>query len=453
MNADQIMDAISSEDIGKLPDENIGEALQRIPGVTLDREAGEGKGISIRGLGAGLSQVTINGQQMASTEGSREFNFSVLDSSAVAALEVWKSPMASQVEGSIGGTVNIRTRNPLDYKVQKGNISAMAQYEDLTSKWGSKFTANYLTQNADQTWGFSIDANYSDRQTRSDQVIIPGWTQIDETDGDWSSRGWDDLAAENDALILATGATQARDLLIPGREYQGIHFAMDFLTTNMKHLFCNGSENGNYIDANNKDVIVIGGGDTGTDCIGTSLRQGCKSMVNFELLPMPPNGRADDNPWPEWPKILRVDYGHEESTTRFGQDPREYCILSKEFVDNGSGRLVGIKTVQVEWTQDEANRWHMKEVPGSEKTWKADLILLSMGFLGPEHYVSDSLSLEHDARSNYKADYGRFATNVPGVFTAGDCRRGQSLVVWAINEGRASAREVDRYLMGSTDLP
>jgi len=196
-NSDQIMDAISAEDMGKLPDENIGEALQRIPGVTLDREAGEGKGVSIRGLGAGLSQVTINGQQMASTEGSREFNFSVLDSSAVAALEVWKSPMARQAEGSVGGTVNIRTRSPLDYKTSKANLSAMAQYEDLSEDWGSKFTANFLTQNDSQTFGFSIDANYSDRLTRSDQVIIPGWTQIDDSHRDWSSRGWDKLAAAN----------------------------------------------------------------------------------------------------------------------------------------------------------------------------------------------------------------------------------------------------------------
>jgi iron complex outermembrane receptor protein len=196
-DADQIMDAISAEDIGKFPDENIGEALQRIPGVSLDREAGEGKGVSIRGLGAGLSQVTINGQTMASTEGSREFNYSVLDSSMVAALEVWKSPMAMQTEGSVGGTVNIRTRSPLDYKTTRINASVGGQYEDLTGDWGSKLTGSFITQNDDQTFGFSLNANYSDRLTRSDQVIIPGWTGKDETSSDWGSRGWDDLAAAN----------------------------------------------------------------------------------------------------------------------------------------------------------------------------------------------------------------------------------------------------------------
>jgi len=196
-NSDQIMDAISAEDIGKFPDENIGEALQRIPGVSLDREAGEGKGISIRGLGAGLSQVTVNGQPMASTEGSREFNYSVLDSSMVAALEVWKSPMALQVEGGVGGTVNIRTRSPLDYKTTKINASVAGLYEDLTDNWGSKIAGSLITQNDAQTFGFALNANYSDRLTRSDQVIIPGWSLRDENHKDWSSRGWDDLAAEN----------------------------------------------------------------------------------------------------------------------------------------------------------------------------------------------------------------------------------------------------------------
>ena len=196
-NSDQIMDAISAEDIGKFPDENIGEALQRIPGVSLDREAGEGKGVSIRGLGAGLSQVTVNGQAMASTEGSREFNYSVLDSSMVAALEVWKSPMAAQIEGSVGGTVNIKTRSPLDYKTTKINASVAGLYEDLTDDWGSKVVGSIITQNDAQTFGFALNANYSDRLTRSDQVIIPGWSLRDENHKDWSSRGWDDLAAEN----------------------------------------------------------------------------------------------------------------------------------------------------------------------------------------------------------------------------------------------------------------
>jgi len=194
-NSDQIVDAISSEDIGKLPDENIGEALQRIPGITISREAGEGKEVSVRGLGPSLTLVTVNGQQMASTEGSRAVNFSVLDSSMVSALEVWKSPMARQDEGAVGGTINIITRSPLSYNNTRTNLSAQGQYEQLSDKWGGRFTGNVLTQNEAKTFGFAISANYSDRTSRSDQVVIPGWTLQDPSTNDWKSRGWDDLAA------------------------------------------------------------------------------------------------------------------------------------------------------------------------------------------------------------------------------------------------------------------
>lgn len=262
----------------------------------------------------------------------------------------------------------------------------------------------------------------------------------------------DSVRADNDAILFATGATKARDLEVPGRDLNGIHLAMEFLTANTKSLLDSNLEDGNYISAKDKNVIVIGGGDTGTDCIGTSLRHGCKSMVNFELLPHPPEQRADDNPWPLWPLIFRVDYGHEENVERFGEDPRTYCILTKEFIDDGNGNVAGIKTVEVNWTKVDG-RWNMEEVSGSEKTWEADLVMLSMGFLGPEHYVSDALDIEYDERSNYKADYGRYATSVEGVYAAGDCRRGQSLVVWGINEGREAAREIDAYLMGSSSLP
>jgi len=196
-DADQVVDALTAEDMGKFPDDNIGEALQRIPGISLDREAGEGKGVSIRGLGAGLSQVTINGQTMASTEGSREFNFSVLDSNMVKALEVWKSPMARQTEGAVGGTIDIKTRAPLDYKRTIISLSAAGQLEEMTDEWGPKYTGSIFTQNKSQTFGFGLSANYSDRYTRSDQVVIPGWSQRDETHNDWTSRGWDELAAEN----------------------------------------------------------------------------------------------------------------------------------------------------------------------------------------------------------------------------------------------------------------
>ncbi|MCE9615306.1 MAG: glutamate synthase subunit beta [Lentisphaerae bacterium] len=261
------------------------------------------------------------------------------------------------------------------------------------------------------------------------------------------------LRREHDAIVFCTGATQPRDLPIPGRQLGGVYVAMDFLTANTRTLLEADSAKGGLISAKDKDVIVIGGGDTGTDCIGTSLRHGCRSLVNFELLPRPPDQRAPDNPWPEWPRIFRVDYGHEEAKVKFGQDPRTYCILSKEFVDDGHGRVSGIKSVKVAWERDASGRWNMREEAGSEKFWPAQLVLLSMGFLGPERYATDPLGIAYDPRSNYQAEYGRFATSVPGVFAAGDCRRGQSLVVWAINEGRAAARECDRYLMGMSDLP
>jgi glutamate synthase (NADPH) small chain len=228
---------------------------------------------------------------------------------------------------------------------------------------------------------------------------------------------------------------------------------MDYLTANTRALLETDGQVQSPISAEGKDVIVIGGGDTGTDCIGTAMRQRCRSLVNFELLPRPPDQRAPDNPWPEWPRIFRVDYGHEEAAATFGRDPREYCVLSKQFLDDGQGRLAGIRTVTVAWARSADGRWTMNEVPGSERDWPAQMILLSMGFLGPEGYLADALHVDRDARTNFRAEHGRFATSVPGVFAAGDCRRGQSLVVWAINEGRGAARECDRYLSGTSDLP
>lgn len=247
------------------------------------------------------------------------------------------------------------------------------------------------------------------------------------------------LIADNDALLLATGATTPRDLKIPHRDGNGIHFAMEFLQKNTKSLLDSNLDDGNYLSAKDKNVIVIGGGDTGTDCIGTSLRHGCKSLINFEIMPKPPLSRGENNPWPLWPHIYRVDYGHEEAAEKFGQDPRTYSISGKEFVRDDEGNLLGINTVEV----DE----NFKEVAGSIQFWEADLILLSMGFLGPEHYVSEPLELELDARSNYKAQYKDFQTSSAKVFAAGDCRRGQSLVVRAIDEGRLAATEIDRFLL------
>ena len=259
-----------------------------------------------------------------------------------------------------------------------------------------------------------------------------------------NSVSMNDLDKSNDIVLLTTGATKPRDLPIPQREGDGVHFAMDFLRTNTKSLLDSEHDDGNYISAKGKNVIVIGGGDTGTDCIGTSLRHGCKSLTNFEIMPEPPKERADNNPWPLFPRIYKVDYGHEESQETYGEDPRVYSISGKEFLRDEAGVLKGIKTVEVDS--------NFQEIPGTEKDWEADLILLAMGFLGPEHYAVDNLKVDLDERSNYKADHNVHQTSNPKVFAAGDCRRGQSLVVWAINEGRAAAREIDQYLMGETVL-
>ena len=263
----------------------------------------------------------------------------------------------------------------------------------------------------------------------------------------------DSLRQSNDAVIIATGATVARDLKIPGRELSGIHFAMEFLHRNTKSLLDSGLADGEYISAKDKHVVVIGGGDTGNDCIGTSVRHGAKSVVNFELLPQPPPERARDNPWPQWPRIYRIDYGHSEVKAHMGKDPREYCVMSKEFVAGENGEVRGINITRVEWTKSPAGGWDMKTVEGSEQFFPADLVLLSMGFLGPEERLLGD-EIERDPRKNVKTAPGHYATNIPGVFAAGDCRRGQSLIVWGINEGRQAAREVDSYLTGtSSQLP
>ena len=261
------------------------------------------------------------------------------------------------------------------------------------------------------------------------------------------------LRDTNDAVVIATGATVARDLPIPNRDLDGIHFAMQFLHRNTKSLLDSQLEDGSYISAKDKHVVVIGGGDTGNDCIGTSVRHGAKSVINFELLPQPPPERARDNPWPQWPRIYRVDYGHSEVKTHMGRDPREYCIMSQDFVDDGEGKVKGINTIRVEWTKTATGGWDMKKQEGSEEFFPADLVLLSMGFLGPEDKVMGDI-VEKDPRKNIKTPPGKYNTNVDGVFAAGDCRRGQSLIVWGINEGRQAARDVDSYLTGTgSQLP
>ena len=247
-----------------------------------------------------------------------------------------------------------------------------------------------------------------------------------------------------DAVIFATGATQARDLPAENRDAKGIYPAMDFLTSNTKSLLDSGQPDQSDLSAKGKNVIVIGGGDTGTDCIGTSLRQGAKSIINFELMSRPPEDRSDNNPWPEWPVIYRVDYGHEESSQVFGEDPRHYQLLTKAFIKDTDGNVKGIKTVNVDLIKGK-----LTEIEGTEKTWDAELVLLSMGFLSPEHYLSDDSEIELDQRGNYLSEHGDYKTSKDGIFSAGDCRRGQSLVVWAINEGRGVASSVNDFLANS----
>jgi glutamate synthase (NADPH) small chain len=258
------------------------------------------------------------------------------------------------------------------------------------------------------------------------------------------------LLSEFDAVVLCTGATKGRDLPIEGRNLKGIHFAMEFLQGNTKAVLDKAAP---PITAAGKDVVIIGGGDTGTDCVGTSMRHGCNSLLQIEILPKPPMDRAKDNPWPEWPKVYRMDYGQEEAAAKFGADPRIYLTTVKKFIGDENGAVKELQTVEIQWGKDAQGRFVPQEVAGSERTRPAQLVLLAMGFLGPEQPLLEALKVERDPRSNAKAEHEKYTTNIKGVFAAGDCRRGQSLVVWAFNEGRGAARECDRYLMGKTDLP
>ena len=259
------------------------------------------------------------------------------------------------------------------------------------------------------------------------------------------------LIAENDAVILCIGAGKPRDLPVEGRDLKGIHFAMEFLTANTKAVL--DPSKPTAISAEGKDVVIIGGGDTGTDCVGTSIRHGCRSLVQLEIMPKPPVTRANNNPWPEYPKIYKLDYGQEEAAALFGDDPRVYTTTATRFESDDQGNVAAVHTVEVEWTRNEQGRFIPKHIEGTEKRIPAQLVLLAMGFLGPEQFLVEKMGLETTQRSNIDAEYGDYATSIPKVFTAGDCRRGQSLVVWAFNEGRGVAKECDRFLMGHTDLP
>eukprot|EP01025_Chloroclados_australasicus_P031120 TRINITY_DN3140_c1_g1_i4.p1 TRINITY_DN3140_c1_g1~~TRINITY_DN3140_c1_g1_i4.p1 ORF type:complete len:2248 (+),score=229.22 TRINITY_DN3140_c1_g1_i4:145-6744(+) len=260
------------------------------------------------------------------------------------------------------------------------------------------------------------------------------------------------LHNQYDSLLLAAGATKPRDLPIENRDAKGVHFAMEFLTANTKSLLDSRLLDGNYISAQGKKVVVIGGGDTGTDCIATSIRHGAEQVVNLELMDKQPDNRAENNPWPYWPRVFKVDYGHAEAIHKFGKDPRHYNALTKQFIKDEHGHVTGLEIVEVQFKPNpEGGRPIMEEIPNSAEVIEADLILLAMGFLGPEAKLAEALHIETDQRSNYKADFGEFATSIDGVFAAGDCRRGQSLVVWAIAEGRQAANQINNYLAAKSD--
>lgn len=265
--------------------------------------------------------------------------------------------------------------------------------------------------------------------------------------------GVQELLKQYDGIVLACGASNPRDIKAPGREASGIYFAVDFLRANTKSLLDSGLTDGKNISAKGKNVMVIGGGDTGNDCVGTAIRHGCKSIIQLEMMPKPPTERQPGNPWPQWPRILKTDYGQEEAIAVFGRDPRVYQTTVKEFIADAKGKLKKVVTICLESKRDEkTGRMVMEPVKGSEQTLDIDLVLIAAGFLGSQEYVSKAFGVELDARGNVKTQAGRYATNVKKVFTAGDMHRGQSLVVWGIYEGREAAREIDEFLMGYTNL-
>lgn len=263
----------------------------------------------------------------------------------------------------------------------------------------------------------------------------------------------DQLQRDFDRVILACGASRPRDIQVPGRDAKGIYFAVDFLKANTKSLLDSHFEDHKYVDTRDKNVIIIGGGDTGNDCVGTSIRHGAKSVTQIEMMPKAPDKRAENNPWPEWPKICKTDYGQEEAIALYGHDPRIYESTVKEFLKDKEGNLTAVKIVRLSWEKDASTgRMNMKEVAGSEETLKADIVLIAAGFLGAENYVAEAFGVELNERNNVKTDVGCYRTSRENVFVTGDMHRGQSLVVWAIREGREAARAVDESLMGYSGL-
>ena len=294
-----------------------------------------------------------------------------------------------------------------------------------------------------------LEKKYIDRKL--DVMKTEGVKFVTDTDIGKNVKA-DKILKEFDRVILTCGASNPRDIKVPGREAKGIYFAVDFLTSTTKSLLDNGLKEGTYISAKGKNVMVIGGGDTGNDCVGTSIRHGAASVLQLEMMPMPPKERAENNPWPEWPRVLKTDYGQEEAIEVFGHDPRVYQTTVKEFIMDKKGNLTKAVLVKLEPKKDEkTGRMNMVPIAGSEYEVQVDLVLIAAGFLGSQQYVTKAFGVETDARSNVAVAPGTHKTSVENVFAAGDMKRGQSLVVWAIREGRDVAKEVDESLMGYTN--
>ncbi len=294
-----------------------------------------------------------------------------------------------------------------------------------------------------------------------EKQIIERKVQVMEAEGVTFVTGMDvgkdikaaQLLKEYDRVVLACGASNPRDIQAPGRDAKGIYFAVDFLRANTKSLLDSNFTDGRYVDTKGKNVVIIGGGDTGNDCVGTAIRHGCKSVTQIEMMPAAPETRAEDNPWPEWPKVLKTDYGQEEAIAVFGHDPRIYETTVKEFIKDKNGSLKAVRTVKLNWEKDaETGRMKCSEIPGSEQVLDAEIVLIAAGFTGCQKYVADAFKVALNERTNVKTAPGGYKSSADNVFVTGDMHRGQSLVVWAIREGREAAREVDESLMGYTNL-
>ena len=326
---------------------------------------------------------------------------------------------------------------------------------DLLNKRGHSVT---VYERSDRVGGLLM---YGIPNMKLEKSVVERKVKIMEEEGVTFLTGMDvgkdvkgeELLKDYHRVVLACGSSNARDIQVPGRDAKGIYFAVDFLKANTKSLLDSGLEDGKDVNTKGKNVVIIGGGDTGNDCVGTAMRHGCKSVTQIEMMPKAPDVRAENNPWPEWPKVCKTDYGQEEAIAVFGHDPRIYESTVKEFLKDKNGNLKGVKIVKLSWEKDEkSGRMVMKEVQGSEKTLPAEVALIAAGFLGCQKYAADAFGVELNERTNVKTSAGKYETSVKNVFTAGDMHRGQSLVVWAIREGREAARAVDESLMGYSNL-